>query len=166
MPRRAATPRRPSTSGCCSSPSTATFSGGQHWFRQAARAGHHRAAVELASLLSAAGFSQEAERWLSDPPSPIWDRTAEPELVARAELAAAAVSRRGGAPLKVGDLTEILGTWDLVTRPLRDHTDVVAWLTEQSGLPPGAIEHLARSGPRCSVPAAPPGRAPPRSSTS
>lgn len=117
--------------------------GGQHWFRQAALAGHRRAAMELGGLLSATGQPHEAEKWLADPPPPTWDRLAEPELSARAELAAAATGRRGGVTLKVRDLTEILGTWDLLTRPLRDHADVVAWLVERSGLHASAVEHLA-----------------------
>ncbi|MEV4889828.1 sel1 repeat family protein, partial [Nonomuraea sp. NPDC055795] len=119
------------------------LAGGQHWFRQAALSGHHRAAMELGGLLSAAGHNHEAEQWLADPPQPTWDRLAEPELHARAELAAAATGRRSGVPLSVPELTEILGTWDLVTRPLRDHADVVVWLVERSGLHAGAIDHLA-----------------------
>ncbi len=106
--------------------------GGQHWFRQAALAGHHGAAVELGGLLSAAGRRSEAEEWLADPPPPTWDRPAEPELMARAELAAAATGRRGGVALAVPELAEILGTWDLVTRPLHDHADVIDWLVNQS----------------------------------
>ncbi|MET7465012.1 sel1 repeat family protein, partial [Nonomuraea sp. NPDC005501] len=67
----------------------------------------------------------------------------EPELAARAELAAAATGRRGGVALAVHELSELLGTWDLVTRPLRDHTDVVRWLVERSGLHASAVEHFA-----------------------
>jgi hypothetical protein len=119
------------------------LAGGQHWFRQAARAGHHGAAVELGGLLSVAGEHGEAQEWLSDPPPPVWDRPAEPELAARAELASAATGRRGRVPLAVADLTEVLATWDLVTRPLHDHSDVIGWLVERSGVHTSAIEHLA-----------------------
>jgi hypothetical protein len=38
---------------------------------------------------------------------------------------------------------EILGTWDLVTRPLHDHADVLGWLAQRSGLHSSAVEHLA-----------------------
>ncbi|NUP66210.1 MAG: sel1 repeat family protein, partial [Nonomuraea sp.] len=119
------------------------LAGGRHWFRQAARAGHHEAAVELGGLLTVAGELGEAEEWLADPPPPAWTRTAEPELAARAELAASATGRRGGVSLAVPDLTEVLGTWDLVTRPLHDHSDVIGWLVERSGVHQSAVEHLA-----------------------
>jgi hypothetical protein len=43
----------------------------------------------------------------------------------------------------VADLAEVLATWDLVTRPLHDHSDVLAWLVERSGAHASAVEHLA-----------------------
>jgi hypothetical protein len=43
----------------------------------------------------------------------------------------------------VPELTEILGTWDLVTRPLHDHADVIDWLVNRSRLHASAVEHLA-----------------------
>jgi TPR repeat protein len=119
------------------------LAGGRHWFRQAAQAGHHEAAVELGGLLSVAGEHGEAQAWLSDPPPPAWARPAEPELTARAELAAAAIGRGGGEPPAVADLAEVLSTWDVVTRPLHDHSDVVAWLVARSGVHLSAVEHLA-----------------------
>ncbi|MFD2355430.1 hypothetical protein ACFSTC_48410 [Nonomuraea ferruginea] len=45
--------------------------------------------------------------------------------------------------LEVAELNEILGTWDLVTRPLLDHGEVIAWLVARSGLHASAVEHLA-----------------------
>jgi hypothetical protein len=107
--------------------------------------GHPQAALELGTLLSVIGRAEEeqwpAEQWPAEPAA-AWSRPAEPELTARAELAAAACGRRDGPVLDVADLTEILATWDLVTRLLRDPFDAVTWLTRRSGLHSGALEHL------------------------
>ncbi len=106
--------------------------------------GHQGAATELSTLQSVIGARHaEAPRWTADQVAPVWDRPVEPELVARAELAVAAAGRRGGTMLRMADLTEILGTWDLLTRRLREPIDVVAWLTEKSGLHAAAVEHLS-----------------------
>jgi TPR repeat protein len=119
------------------------LAGGRHWFRQAAQAGHREAAVELGGLLTASGEQVEAHQWLSDPPPPVWARPAEPELAARAELAALTTGRRGGEALDAAELTEILATWDLMTRPLHDHSDVVSWLVRRTAAHRSSIEHLA-----------------------
>ncbi|MBB4914410.1 tetratricopeptide repeat protein [Streptosporangium saharense] len=109
--------------------------GGLRWLRRAAQTGHRRAAAEVASLLSRRPlFCEPPARGGSD-------LVVEPELAARAELASA-VAGRGGVPLRADDLAEILGTWDLLTRSLRDHADVAGWLAGRSGLPQEAIERL------------------------
>jgi TPR repeat protein len=118
------------------------LAGGRNWFRQAAMRGHYRAAMELGTLQSVLGQA-DGEEWLRDPPPPYWDRPAEPELTARAELAVTAAGRRGGVTAGAADLVEILGTWDLITRRLRDPLDPVTWLTRKSGLHATAIEHLS-----------------------
>ncbi|MEV4085504.1 sel1 repeat family protein, partial [Nonomuraea fuscirosea] len=55
----------------------------------------------------------------------------------------AATARGGGVPLVAAELAEVLSTWDVVTRPLHDLSDVLAWLAERSGVHESAVEHLA-----------------------
>ncbi|HEY9525120.1 MAG TPA: sel1 repeat family protein, partial [Thermopolyspora sp.] len=123
------------------------IAGGRHWLRQAALSGHRQAGLELGTLLSLTGRGDDVEQWCDEqrtPASdqPTFDHPVDPELTARAELAVAACGRRGGPELAVADLIEVLGTWDLVTRVLRDPFDAVTWLTRHSGLRMSAVQHL------------------------
>jgi hypothetical protein len=66
----------------------------------------------------------------------------DPQSAARAELAAAAAGRRGATPIDPADLIEILGTWEQVTRRLREPLDPMSWLAAKDDLHTTALEHL------------------------
>ena len=166
-PRRAATPRRRSTSACCSSPSTATCAADSTGSaRRPGRPPPGGASSWPRCCRSCAASPARRERGRPTRRPRCGTAPAEPELVARAELAVAAAWPAGRHAAEPGDLTEILGTWDLVTRPLRDHTDVDGLADRAERAAAGAVEHLALVRPPCCGPAAPPGRPRPRSSTS
>ena len=139
--------------------------GGRHWFRQAALAGHHRAAVELGGLLSAAGPADRGRGVAGRPAAARLGPPAEPELVARAELAAAATGRgrrRADAGRADRDPRH-LGPRDAPAARATGRDDVAGAKDDWHA---AAIERLPRCAPPCSARARPRPmlrpRAPPR----